>query len=50
MIFNVLTIYKDLIEEYKKTGVVGRGVAANAIVINVFDIRDFTDNKHGSNR
>lgn len=48
MIFNVLTIYKDLIEEYKKTGVIGRGVAANAIGINVFDIRDYTDNKHGS--
>lgn len=48
MIFNVLTIYKELIEEYKKTGVVGRGVAAGAVGINVYDIRDYTNDKHGS--
>ncbi len=47
MIFNVLTLYKDLIEEYKKTGVIGRGVTAGAIDIHVFDIRDYTLNKHG---
>ena len=47
MIFNVLTIYKDFIEEYKSTGVIGRGVSSGAIQINVFDIRDYTTNKHG---
>lgn len=48
MIFNVLTIYKELIEEYKKTGVIGRGVSAGAVGVNVYDIRDYTTDRHGS--
>ena len=48
MIYNVLTLYTELIEVYKKTGVIGRGVEAGAIDINVFNIREYTDDKHGS--
>ena len=48
MIYNVLTLYTELIEVYKKTGVIGRGVESKAININIFNIRDYTDDKHGS--
>jgi tRNA (guanine37-N1)-methyltransferase len=47
MIFDVLTLYTELIDEYAKTGVIGRGVAAGAIGINSHNIRDYTLNKHG---
>jgi tRNA (guanine37-N1)-methyltransferase len=46
MIFDVLTLYTELIDEYAKTGVIGRGVAAGAIGINSHNIRDYTLNKH----
>ena len=48
MIFNVLTLYTDLIESYRNTGVIGRGVESKAIDINIFNIRDYTEDKHGS--
>ena len=48
MIFNVLTLYTELIEVYRHTGVIGRGVESEAIDINIFNIRDYTDDKHGS--
>lgn len=47
MIYNVLTLYTDLIDEYSRTGVIGRGVAAGALMINTFNIRDYTLDKHG---
>lgn len=47
MKFNVLTLYTELIEEYKKTGVIGRGVQAGYIDISAYNIRDYTQNKHG---
>lgn len=48
MIFHVLTIYKDLIAEYAKTGVIGRGVSCGALDIRSYDIRDYTTDKHGA--
>lgn len=48
MIFNVLTLYTDLIEEYKKTGVIGRGVSSGQIEINSYNIRDYSTDKHSS--
>jgi tRNA (guanine37-N1)-methyltransferase len=47
VIFDVLTLYTELIDEYAKTGVIGRGVASGAIGINSHNIRDYTLNKHG---
>ena len=47
MIYNVLTLYTDLIDVYAATGVIGRGVAAGALTINTFNIRDYTLDKHG---
>lgn len=48
MIYNVLTLYTELIDEYAKTGVIGRGVTAGALQINSFNIRDYTLDKHGN--
>lgn len=48
MIFNVLTLYKELIEAYAATGVIGRGCQSGAIEIKPFDIRDYTLDKHGN--
>ena len=48
MKFHVLTIYKDFIEKYRETGVIGRGVSAGAIEIDAVDIRDYTLDKHGA--
>ena len=47
MIYNVLTLYTDLIDEYARTGVIGRGVSSGALRINTFNIRDYTLDKHG---
>ena len=47
MIYNVLTLYTDLIDVYAATGIIGRGVAAGALTINTFNIRDYTLDKHG---
>ncbi len=48
LLFHVLTLYDELIEEYKKTGVIGRAVAAGHIDINPVQIRDYTLDKHGN--
>lgn len=47
MIFDVLTLYTELIDEYAKTGVIGRGSENGSIKINSVNIRDYTLNKHG---
>jgi tRNA (guanine37-N1)-methyltransferase len=48
MKYKVLTLYRDLIETYAHTGIIGRGVEAGAIAIEAYDIRSFTLDKHGS--
>ena len=48
MIYNVITIYDELIESYKQTGVIGRGVSSGAITINAYNTRNYTTNKHGA--
>ncbi|MBR4396092.1 MAG: tRNA (guanosine(37)-N1)-methyltransferase TrmD [Eubacteriaceae bacterium] len=46
MIFNVATLYPEIIISYRKTGIIARGVRDKAIEINAFDIRDFSADKH----
>ncbi len=48
LLFHVLTLYDELIEEYKKTGVIGRAVSAGHIDIHPVQIRDYTLDKHGN--
>ncbi len=47
MIFDVCTLYTQLIDAYSQTGVIGRGVTNGAIQINSYNIRDYTLDKHG---
>ncbi len=46
MKFNVLTIFPDMINDYAKQSILGRGQKAGAIEIKTTDIRDFSKNKH----
>ncbi|MCL1913282.1 MAG: tRNA (guanosine(37)-N1)-methyltransferase TrmD [Eubacteriaceae bacterium] len=46
MIFNILSIYKDIINSFADCGVIGKGVQSGAIAINSIDIRDYTIDKH----
>jgi len=48
LLFHVLTLYDELIEEYKKTGVIGRAVTSGHIDIHPVQIRDYTLDKHGN--
>lgn len=46
MIFNVMTLFPNIIEEYVKSSILGRAIDEGIIRVNVFDIRDFSENKH----
>ena len=46
MIFNVLTLYPEIIRLYRQTGILGRGIASGAKKITAFNIRDFSLDKH----
>ena len=46
MIYNVLTLYPEMIEEYKDVGIIGRGVKNNKLEINAINIRDYSKDKH----
>ena len=46
MIFNVATLYPEIIISYRETGIIARGVRDKAIEINAFNIGDFSTDKH----
>ena len=46
MIYNVLTLYPEMIEAYKNIGIIGRGVKNNILEINAINIRDYSNDKH----
>lgn len=46
MIYNVLTLYPEIIESYKEVGIIGRGVNSGNIKINAINIRDYSKDKH----
>lgn len=46
MIFNVLTLYPEMIEAYKEIGIIGRGVNSGKLQINAVNIRDYSKDKH----
>jgi tRNA (guanine37-N1)-methyltransferase len=43
---SVLTIFPEMVEVIKKYGVISRAVQENKIEINIFNLRDFTSDKH----
>jgi tRNA (guanine37-N1)-methyltransferase len=48
MQFSIITIFPDMIREYTDESILGRAQEAGSICINVYDPRDFTDDKHRS--
>lgn len=46
MKISVLTIFPEMVEVIKKYGVISRAVQENKIEINIFNLRDFTSDKH----
>lgn len=46
MIYNVLTLYPEMIEAYKDVGIIGRGIKNNKLEINAINIRDYSKDKH----
>ncbi|MEF3255643.1 MAG: tRNA (guanosine(37)-N1)-methyltransferase TrmD [Deferribacterales bacterium] len=45
-IFNVVTIFPELINAYFSSGVLSRGVEEGYFSVNAINLRDFTDDKH----
>lgn len=45
-IWDVLTLFPELIAGYAGAGILGRAQAANKIKVRIHNIRDFTDDKH----
>ncbi|PIZ95437.1 MAG: tRNA (guanosine(37)-N1)-methyltransferase TrmD [Candidatus Magasanikbacteria bacterium CG_4_10_14_0_2_um_filter_37_12] len=48
MKFNVLTIFPEIISNYSKESILGRGQKAGTIEIKPINIRDFADDKHNT--
>jgi len=47
MIFNVLTLFPEMINEAVSHSIMGRGIRSGHISVNCVNIRDFAANKHG---
>ena len=46
MVFDIVTIFPNIVEEYINTGIVSNAVEKDIIKINVHDLRKWTDDKH----
>ncbi len=46
MKYNVISIYPESINDYKKTGIIGRNIDSGIIKINSVDLRDYSKDKH----
>lgn len=46
MLFNVLTIFPEVIESYLEVGVVGRGKESGLLDVDLYNIRDYATDKH----
>lgn len=46
MKFNVISIFPDIIADYSKESILGRGQKSKSISINPVNLRDFSDSKH----
>ncbi|MCL2362164.1 MAG: tRNA (guanosine(37)-N1)-methyltransferase TrmD [Defluviitaleaceae bacterium] len=47
MIFNVLTLFPEMINQAVSHSILGRGIRSGHITVNCVNIRDFAVNKHG---
>ncbi len=46
MKFEVLTLFPESFESFLKTSIIGRAIDEGKIEVRLFDIRDFSENKH----
>jgi tRNA (guanine37-N1)-methyltransferase len=46
MMFHIITIFPELIKPYLKESIIGRGVANHLVGIKIYNLRDFTRDKH----
>ena len=46
MRFDIITIFPNAYDSFRSTSIIGKAIESKKIEVNVFDIRDFTDNKH----
>jgi tRNA (guanine37-N1)-methyltransferase len=46
MKFSVVTIFPDLIKEFLKYGLISKAIKEKLIEVEVYDLREFTSNKH----
>jgi tRNA (guanine37-N1)-methyltransferase len=46
MKFDILTLFPESFESFLKTSIIGRAIEEGKIEVRLFDIRDFSENKH----
>ena len=46
MIFNVMTLFPEMVENYFQHSILKRAVNSGIVEINTVNPRDFTENKH----
>ncbi len=46
MRFDILTLFPEAFKSFTSTSIIGRAIESGLIEINLFDIRDFTEDKH----
>ncbi len=46
MTFHIVTVFPELIEPYLKGSIVGRGVSSRLVKIKIYNLRDFTRDRH----
>lgn len=46
MRFDILTLFPEAFDSFRRTSIIGKAIDAGLIEVNLYDIRDFTDNKH----
>jgi len=48
MLFQVITIFPEVIDSYVKVGMLGRAIKKNLIKVKAYDLRDWTADKHNT--
>ena len=46
MKFNIITIFPEIFDSYINEGMIGRAIKSKKIEIKVYNLRDYTDDKH----
>src|SRR5690554_2577097 len=46
MIIDIVTIFPNFFNEFLETSIVRRAIEKESVKINIYDLRDYSDNKH----